>query len=335
MSCPYCGKVNEIETKTEPVEELNFEEFLKKASEEEETEEKITVKCETCGAQTELEANVTASACAFCDSKIVAQGQSTKAIKPRSLLPFKIEKKEAQKNFKEWISGLWFAPTKLKAIAGGQGLDGIYSPYWTYDTATTTEYTGQRGEHYYETETYTEDDDDGNSVTKTRQVQKTRWYGAYGTVFNDFDDLLVLGSESLPREQTRELEPWDLENLVSYDPSYLSGFKVESYTVDLAKGFNVAKDLMEDDLEESIRRDIGGDEQRISSKTVHYRSISFKHILLPVWLSAYRYNSKVFRFVINARTGEVQGERPWSVMKIATTVIAVLGAIGSIYYVMQ
>ena len=141
LSCPYCGKVNEIEIKTEPVEELNFEEFLKKASEEEETEEKITVKCETCGAQTELEANVTASACAFCDSKIVAQGQSTKAIKPRSLLPFKIEKKEAQKNFKEWISGLWFAPTKLKAIAGGQGLDGIYSPYWTYDTATTTEYT--------------------------------------------------------------------------------------------------------------------------------------------------------------------------------------------------
>jgi hypothetical protein len=41
-----------------------------------------------------------------------------------------------------------------------------------------------------------------------------------------------------------------------------------------------------------------------------------------VWLSAYRYNNKVFQFIINARTGEVQGERPYSAGKITLAVIA-------------
>jgi len=52
-----------------------------------------------------------------------------------------------------------------------------------------------------------------------------------------------------------------------------------------------------------------------------YYEITFKHILLPVWISAYRYRDKVYRFMVNARTGEVCGERPWSAWKIAGAVM--------------
>jgi hypothetical protein len=38
-------------------------------------------------------------------------------------------------------------------------------------------------------------------------------------------------------------------------------------------------------------------------------------------VSAYRYNNKVFQFLINARTGEVQGQRPYSALKITLAVI--------------
>ena len=31
----------------------------------------------------------------------------------------------------------------------------------------------------------------------------------------------------------------------------------------------------------------------------------FKHILLPLWLSAYHYRDQSYRFMVNARTGEV------------------------------
>jgi hypothetical protein len=77
----------------------------------------------------------------------------------------------------------------------------------------------------------------------------------------------------------------------------------------------------------SIEREIGGDRQQISVARSQYDDITFKHVLLPVWISAYRYRDKTFRFIVNARTGQVQGERPWSIFKIAMAVIAVLFAL--------
>ncbi len=41
---------------------------------------------------------------------------------------------------------------------------------------------------------------------------------------------------------------------------------------------------------------------------------------MPVWLSAYHYGGKIYHLLINARTGEVQGERPYSAWKIAVAV---------------
>jgi hypothetical protein len=89
---------------------------------------------------------------------------------------------------------------------------------------------------------------------------------------------------------------------------------------------------MEDRIRSSVRSDIGGDTQQITTLSTEYNDITFKHILLPLWISAYRYNNKVYRFTINARTGEVQGERPYSAIKIALLVIAIIGIIVGIVY---
>jgi hypothetical protein len=124
-----------------------------------------------------------------------------------------------------------------------------------------------------------------------------------------------------------------LPNLVPYADEYLSGFRAESYQVSLPEGFEAAKEVMAPVIEATIRRDIGGDEQQIHSKQTQYRRITFKHILLPVWLTAYRFREKVFRILINARTGEVQGERPYSAWKIAGTVLVGLAIIGIIIIV--
>jgi hypothetical protein len=61
-----------------------------------------------------------------------------------------------------------------------------------------------------------------------------------------------------------------------------------------------------------------------------YDAITYKHILLPVWLSAYRFNAKVYRFMVNARTGEVVGERPYSAWKITLFVLMCLAIVGII-----
>lgn len=135
---------------------------------------------------------------------------------------------------------------------------------------------------------------------------------------------------SLPQALVAKLEPWDLEELVPYADDYLSGFRSESYRVGLAEGFEVAKTVMDEGIRQSICRDIGGDHQRIHNVHTLYSNITFKHLLLPVWVSAYRFHDKIYRFVVNARTGEVQGERPWSFVKIALAVLAVLAVAGTI-----
>jgi len=245
-------------------------------------------------------------------------------------LPFKIVRKDATQKFVDWAGGLWFAPSKLKLYAqqSAEKLNGIYMPYWTYDTKTVSDYTGMRGDYYYVPESYT--DSDGR--TQTIQVQRTRWSPASGTVHNEFDDILIVSSASLPETLANELEPWDLPELVSYNDKYLSGFITESYQVDLRTGFEKAKQRIQPVIRNTVENDIGGDVQQVASIHSDYNDITFKHILLPVWLSSYKYKDKVYRFLINARTGEVQGERPYSAAKIAMLVISILVVIGTIIY---
>ncbi len=322
LVCPFCGAKNEIEAQDSPVEELEFEAFLRDAETRETLQERLTVKCGNCAAETTLGTNVTADECPFCGTKIVAQAKSTKAIAPRSLLPFKITKENAASRFQAWLASRWFAPSALRHFARTTALAGVYTPYWTYDCGTTTRYTGQRGEHYWDTETH-HTMRNGKSVTETRRVRKTRWYPASGTVRNAFDDVLVLASAALPRTHADALEPWDLRELVPFKEDYLSGFKVQSYSVGLREGFNAAKEKMDPKIRATIHADIGGDEQRITSMSVRYHDITFKHVLLPVWISAYRFKERVYRFLVNARTGEVQGERPYSWVKIALLIAGI------------
>ena len=290
--------------------------------------EVMVVRCSNCGAETTFDPNITADECAFCGTALIGGQHSERLIRPRALLPFKVGDAEAHDLFRTWIAKLWFAPNDLKDRARrNEKLAGVYLPHWTYDADTTTPWRGQRGEHYYETETYYQD-----GKRQTRQVRKTRWYPASGRVDHFFDDVVVCASESLPRKYMAALEPWDLGELVPYDEAYLSGFKTEAYSVALDTGWTHAKARIDSEIDVMIRRQIGGDEQRISWKDTRYDDITFKHILLPVWISAYRYNEKVYRFIVNARTGKVQGERPWSWIKITLAVLAALIVFLVIFY---
>lgn len=327
MKCPYCEAEVRIPSSEEEIVELDFVAFLRDAEQGEETHEQRVVRCAQCAAQFELPPNITSTECPFCGSNVVQEGASRKTLKPKSLLPFKIDQRGAWERFRGWIKSLWFAPGDLKRYAQTEGkLNGMYVPYWTYDFDATSFYRGERGDDYWVTESYTTTEN-GKTVRKTRQVRKTRWHSVSGTVWNTFDDLLVLASQSLPRKHTEALEPWDLNNLVPYGDEFLSGFRTEQYTVDLAQGFERAKDIADDAIRATIRRDIGGDHQRIHSVRSRYDEITFKHLLLPVWISAYRYRKKVYRFLINARTGEVQGERPWSWIKITLAVLGIAAVV--------
>ena len=291
----------------------------------------LEVNCESCGSSVLFEPPQVAGACTFCGGSIVAQPKTADPlIAPDAVLPVKIPKHAAQAEVRQWLASRWFAPNALKRMAQQEGIGGVYLPYWTYAADTGSSYAGQRGEHYWETEYYTETDSDGKTVQRSRQVQRTRWYPASGHVSRSFADVLIPATRAVKESRLNGLEPWDLEALRPYEPAYLAGFRAQRYQVELPAGFDKAKQIMAETIEQDVRRDIGGDEQRIGQIDTTYSNATFRHLLLPVWIGAYRFQGKVYQVAVNARTGEVQGERPYSHWKIAILVIAVLCLVGLI-----
>ncbi len=336
LKCQYCGAQNEIASSQEAVtvDEIDFEKFLNENTLSADDKQQVsTVKCNGCGASTTLRPNLSSDNCPFCDTALVVTGGNTSSIiKPKYLLPFKIEQKKALADFKSWVKSRWFAPSDLvKYTDNPDKLNGMYMPYWTYDSDTSSSYTGERGVNYQTVETYTAYENN-KPVTRTRTVTRIAWSPAGGHVSHAFDDVLVIASKSLPEKYANALEPWDTGNIAAYDDKYLSGFRTETYQVDLKGGFDKAKGIMDGTIRDLVRRDIGGDHQRIWTLNTSYSAITFKHILLPIWISAYKYNNKVYRFMINGRTGEVQGERPYSVIKIVFTAVLVIGLGVLAYY---
>ena len=335
LSCPYCGHKEQIPQNAEQVQERSFEQYLQPRADQLQVLAvgALEVQCSSCGAIVTFVPPEVARECDFCGAKIVAQPKSADPmVAPEGVLPFRVPQQQATANVKQWISSRWFAPNALKKFATPEAIDGIYLPFWTYDANTMSYYTGQRGEYYYVTETYTETDAQGNTQTKTRQVRHTNWYPVSGTVTRWFDDILIPATKSLPINRLNALEPWDLPEIKPYEPAYLSGFKAQRYQVDLGGGFEQAKAIAAGIIEEDVRRDIGGDEQMISDIKTHYSAITFKHLLLPVYAGAYRLNQKVFQVVVNGRTGEVQGDRPYSFWKITLFILTILLVIGVIYF---
>ncbi len=317
LHCDHCGAEEDISDdgpwSDKGIKELDFRDAVLMSLPQEEIEETRVLECTNCGAQVEFDPDTHAKECPFCATPVVTDTGTHRHIKPKAVLPFLLSEADGRDAMTKWLGKLWFAPNGLQEYARkGRRLEGIYVPYWTYDADTRSEYRGQRGTVYTVTRTVN---------GKTQSVQKVRWRSVAGRVARAFDDVLVLASRTLPKRFTDALAPWDLSALEGYKPEYLAGFRAEAYQVDLEEGYEEARQIMDAQIRRDVKRDIGGDRQRISSLETQVSDVTFKHVLLPIWMAAYKYNGKSYRFVVNGRTGSVRGERPYSAIKIAIAVV--------------
>ena len=331
LICDHCGNTGLIEgTGTGPaaLTELDYRAALNADLPDAEIEETRVSKCPNCAAQVEFDADIHATECPFCATPVVTDTGAHRHIKPKGVLPFALSEREARDAMTNWLGRLWFAPGGLQDYARkGRAMQGIYVPYWTFDADTRSAYTGERGTVYYETQTVMRD-----GKRQQVRVAKVRWQRTRGKVARFFDDVLVLASKSLPKRYTDALEPWDLSEMEPYAPEFLAGFRAEGYAVALEDGFEEARSYMDRIIARDIKFDIGGDRQRIHAVDTKLGKVTFKHVLLPVWLAAYKYRGDTYRFVVNGRTGRVQGERPWSAWKIAIAVVLGLALAAAIGY---
>jgi predicted RNA-binding Zn-ribbon protein involved in translation (DUF1610 family) len=333
LKCPFCGHVEQIKDAVDgKIEEIDYVKQLRLIKERTQVKvpDKYTqLKCTGCGAVVVFDHKDVTDQCPYCGTHLEnLPDPNEELIAPEALLPFEMTDRDARAAFEKWVNGLWFAPSELKSIATLGKLNGIYVPHWTYDAMTYARYTGERGDNYTDTETYT----DAQGKEQTRSVTRTRWSSVSGEVQHFFDDVLICASAGVPETLVRKIPPWDLDVLTPFQTEFLVNFKTERYTIDLEAGFERAKAVMENEIDRLICRDIGGDHQRITWKHTNYVGITFKHILLPIWLAFYRYRDKGFQILVNARTGKVVGDRPWSWLKIARLVVLIVAAVALVFW---
>jgi predicted RNA-binding Zn-ribbon protein involved in translation (DUF1610 family) len=328
LKCAYCGTTKAIETNTTEIIENCFKTALAEGVRTWNDDDIRTFSCKNCGAEIVVSPDAQAQFCNYCGSSHIVEQASEQTIPPHYLVPFSITSKSAGERFHTWISKRWLAPKDLKETYRNDRLLGTYVPHWTYDTNIYAFYTALRGDYYYVTRTRTV-----NGKTETYQERHTRWTPVRGDYSHFFDDVLVRASNKVDDKLIREVQPFHLDALTEYQPAFLSGFFAERYSVSLEDGWQEAVQIIDTDIEQAVIRKIGGDTVSSLNIQTQYNDVMFKHILLPVWLSSFRYKEKLYHFMINGQTGEVQGQYPKSALKIALLVLLGIAVIAGIYFV--
>lgn len=333
LTCPHCGNQHPIDdTGIESPQEQDLDAAiaaLRSGELERVTEtsgDHHEVVCQNCGGRTTFTGSLTATRCPYCATPIQRDDvhRAPARLPVDGVVPFRVDPRTAREKIEDWINSRWFAPNAFKKYSRAGSFASVYAAYFTYDARTQSQYRGQRGDNYTVTVGSGE-----NRRTETR----IRWRRVSGMVTNDFNDVAVLANEGLERSYVSALEPWPTESAKGYNPQYLAGHLARTYDHDVEESFGEAKQRIDAAIEQSIRRDIGGDHQRIHSVRTRYWDMTYKHLLLPLWLLTVLFSGTVYQVFINGVTGEVQGERPWSWVKITFAVLAALVVAAVLWFV--
>jgi ribosomal protein S27E len=327
MHCDYCGYTCELPKADAEHEicEMDFEAALHTESFNW-GEQKKEVQCKQCGAVTVYDALETAAVCPFCGSTSVMPAANENTIAPGAVCPFAITKDQAGERFTRWIKGKLFTPRKAKKNARPEAFQGVYLPYWTYDAQTTSNFTGRAG---YDR---TVKDRDGNKKTVTD------WRHVSGVYQEFFDDVTVMASKRQKDSGVRACEPFDFSKLVPYSPQVVAGFIAERYSVGLKEGWESAQKTIQSnlrsDIQSYIRRHWNADRADSVHFSTLYSNITYKYLLVPTWISSFKYKDKVYQFAVNGQTGKVGGKAPVSAWRVIIAILLGIGVIAGLAYLL-
>lgn len=339
LQCPFCGHVQQLEAPPdEAVVEQDFHSMLERLREQRETRKQqreatdetaaaaekqhSEVVCASCSGTVEFYGTLTSTECPWCAAPVQLEGvhhASEDRIPVDGMLPFLVDRNKAATQLSAWVQSRWFAPNEFRRRGIDGKFQGVFLPYFTYDAMTATAWSGQRGDNY------TVIVGSGND---RRTETRIAWTSVSGSFQRFFDDVPVLAGKGLRRDLMQALEPWPLQKVVPFNPQLMAGITARTYDMELDECFAEGRQRITAEIEVDVRRRIGGDHQSISRINTRYSGITYKHLLLPAWIMTYRWKNKVRYVFINATTGEVQGERPYSALKILLAVLLTASAIG-------
>ena len=326
LACDYCGATREVEVLEDEILERPLEEAGDAARGL--GLELRVVQCKTCGARLTLEPHVTSDSCAYCGStNVMMQDANRNAIRPESLVPLDVGKRQVEEQFRKWLRKLWFRPNELKRTKRFDAV-GIYVPFWTFDCAASSQWTAMSGTYYYVPVTQPTMVNGKLQMITTMQ-QRVRWKPAHGERSDVYDDRHVHASKGRCAEHERELGPFDTSALVPYRPEYLAGWRADEYQVDLADAWETGCGEIHADQRRRCGSDVPGDTHRDLRVRTELADVRWKHVLLPIWSLSYRFRGEVYAVLIHGQTGRVVGKAPYSIAKIGAAVLAAIVVVGA------
>jgi hypothetical protein len=274
--------------------------------------------CDNCGASLTIPEGAISVSCPFCASNQVnVRTAAAEQLRPRFLVPFKVQPEEIRKRAVVWLGKGWFHPAELSSTSVVDRFNGVYLPFWTFGAAITAAWKAQVGherqERYY---------DSGSKTWRTRTVIDWRW--EEGQVGIKITDLMVAGSSRISHVILERLQPFNLSDLAAYAPDYLAGWQAQAYDVTLPQAWEQGKTSMREKAKNACYADIHSSHVRNFSMSADFNEEVWRYILLPVYLTAYRFENKTFQVMANGQTGVVAGQKPVAWWKVWLAVALLL-----------
>jgi len=320
LRCPFCGEARSVDG-AGPVLEKDLEEALRAAAAAAAPpREARRVRCEACGAEVEIPPAEKAGRCPYCGStRVLEEPAGPGRFPPESAIPFSVDRVAAEERFRTWMRSLWFRPNALRSRHALAEMRGVMVPYWTFDARADSDWTAMAG-HPYTVPVPTS--------KGVRMETRIRWVPAAGSRSDLHDDLLVCASKGLDAALVRKIEPFELKGLAPFREEFLAGWSAECSAVDVAEAWKRAEERIRAEQVSRCAGDVPGSTHRDLRVSTRLSGKRYRHALLPVWVAAYRFRGKAWRFLVNGQTGEVQGEAPLSWVKIVLLVLGILAGIG-------
>ena len=336
LECASCGNSYELDaiqalTSAESVDRLEFENQAESFDASEAAQMQAYI-CKGCGAELLTEDTTTATECPYCGSPTILPERIEGGVKPEKVIPFKVTKEEAQKQFEEYFKGKRLLPNVfLQSRNRIAEMRKLYVPYWLFDCEA-------RANIVYDAE---------KRSTERRgewEITHTRHYLVQRSGRMAFDSIPVDGSEKLDNRITESLEPYDLSAAVPFQPAVLAGALADHADVEAADCEKRAVERVENSISQAMRDTVSGySSVSERSRSIHSDNGTATPVLMPVWLITTQKEGKTYTFAINGQTGKLTCDVPadrkksllWGggvfvgVLALIALVLALAGAIGS------
>lgn len=266
--------------------------------------------CDGCGASMSYDASAQNLSCPFCGSQKLQSQQDAQMLAPSRVVPFRIPHADAQAILRKWLGHSFWHPSDLARLATVETMQAVYVPFWVFSARTWTYWTA-----------------DSSDVPFTARA---KWRPLSGEHRGQYSGLLIGASSVLSPDETRAICPYDLDQGVPPEQVDLNNAVYEQFRVQRRYARPLAQQGLEAHEIEACRRYVPGNARNVKAN-VRLDGLTSEPVLLPVWIMAYRYQDRVYRFLVNGQTGQATGDAPrdWKKFALILGVVAavVLGLV--------